>query len=79
MQLHIDSDVVAYLIAPKARSRTNGYHCFGNKDGKLFNLSIFILAKVIIKAVMSSAAESEVDNRYINAREAISHIYHLYT
>ena len=69
MQLHIDSDA-AYLVAPKARSRAGGYHYLGNKDGTLFNGPIFILAKVI-KAVMSSAAESEVGALYLNAREAI--------
>ena len=75
MQLHINSDA-AYLVAPKARSRAGGYHYLGNKDGKLFNGPIFILAKVI-KAVMSSAAESEVGGLYLNAREAIILIYTL--
>ena len=50
MQLMIDSDA-AYLVAPKARSRVAGYHYLGNKDGKLFNGPIYVLAK-IIKLVM---------------------------
>ena len=57
MQLMIDSDA-AYLVAPKARNRVAGYHYLGNKDGKLFNGPIYILAKVI-KAVTASAAEAE--------------------
>ena len=73
MQLHIESDA-AYLVAPKGRSRAGGYFYLGNKDGKLFNGAIFILAK-IIKSVMSSAAEAEVGSLYMNAREAIPLIY----
>ena len=69
MQLMVDSDA-AYLVAPKARSRVAGYHYLGNKDGKLFNGPIYVLAK-IIKAVMSSAAEAECGGLYINAQEAI--------
>ena len=73
MQLHIGSDA-AYLVALKVRSRAGGYHYLGNKDGTLFNGPIFILAKVI-KAVMSSAVESEVGGLYLNAREAICLTY----
>ena len=73
MQIHIESDA-AYLVAPKGRNRAGGYFYLGNKDGKLFNGAIFILAK-IIKAVMSSAAEAEVGSLYMNAREAIPLIY----
>ena len=57
---------VAYLVAPKARSRANGFHYLGNKDKRLLNGSITIIAKNI-KAVMSSAAEAEVRALYINA------------
>jgi len=69
MILTIDSDA-AYQVAPKSRSRAAGYHFFGNKDGKLFNGPIFILAK-IIKNVMASAAEAETGGLYMNAQEAI--------
>ena len=58
----------AYLVCPNARSRMGGYHFLGNKDRKLFNGPLLVLAK-IIKNVMSSAAESEVGALYINARE----------
>ena len=43
MILHIDSDA-AYLVCPQARSRAAGYHYLGNKDGKLFNAPVFVLA-----------------------------------
>ena len=69
MQLMVGSDA-AYLVAPKARSRLAGYHYLGNKDGKLFNGPIYVLAK-IIKAVMSSVAEAECGGLYINAQEVI--------
>ena len=62
----VDSDAT-YLVAPKARSRAAGYHYLENKDGKLFNRPIYVLAK-IIKAVMSSAAEAECGRLYINAQ-----------
>ena len=52
------------------RSRAAGYFYLGNKDDKLFNGSIFIIAK-IIKAVMSSAAEAECGGLFLNAQEAI--------
>ena len=57
----------AYLVCPKARSRMGGYHFLGNKDRKLFNGPLLVLAK-IIKNVMTSAAESEVGALYMNAR-----------
>jgi hypothetical protein len=69
MILTIHSDA-AYLVAAMARSRAAGYHFFGNKDGKLFNGPIFVLAK-IIKNVMGSAAEAETGGLYMNAQEAV--------
>ena len=69
MILTIDSDA-AYLVAKKARSRAAGYFYLGNKDGKLFNGPMFVLSK-IIKAVMSSAAESECGALCVNAHEAV--------
>ena len=59
-----------YLVCPNARSRMGGYHFLGNKDHKLFNGPLLVLAK-IIKNVMSSAAESEVGGLYMNAREDV--------
>jgi hypothetical protein len=70
MILYVVSDA-AYLVCPKARSRAGGYHYLGNKDGKLFNAAIFVLAKVI-KNVMASASESEVGSLFMNGQEAIS-------
>jgi hypothetical protein len=67
MILQGDSDA-AYLVCPEAKSRAGGYHFIGNKDGKLFNGPIMVLAK-IIKNVMSSAAEAEVAALFMNAQE----------
>ena len=47
-----------------------GFHFLGNKDGKLFNGPILVLAKVI-RNVMASAAESEVGGLFMNAQEAV--------
>ena len=44
MILTIDSDA-AYLVAPKARSRAGGFHYLDNKDKRLINGSIAIIAK----------------------------------
>ena len=67
MILTIHSDA-AYQVAAKSRSRAAGYHFFSNKDGKLFNGPIFVLAK-IIKNVMASAAEAETGGLYMNAHK----------
>jgi hypothetical protein len=69
MILTIHSDA-AYQVAAKSRSRAAGYHFFSNKDGKLFNGPIFVLAK-IIKNVMASAAEAETGGLFMNAQEAV--------
>jgi len=57
----------AYLVCPNARRRMEGYPFLGNKDRKLFNGPLLVLAK-IIKNVMASAAESEVGALCMNAR-----------
>ena len=67
--LTLDSDA-AYLNAPKARSRAGGYHYLGNRDGKLFNGLIYVLAKVI-KAVMSAALEVECGALFINPQHTV--------
>ena len=72
MQLQIISDA-AYLVAKMARSRAGGYHFLGNRDGKLFNGPIYVLAK-IIKRVMASASEAECDGLFMNAQEAVPFI-----
>ena len=72
MQLEIDCDA-AYLVASKSRSRAAGYHHLGNYYGKLFNVPIYVLAKVI-KAVMSSESEAESESIFLNAGEALQYI-----
>ena len=69
MILCIDSDA-SYLVEPEARSRMGGFHYLGNRDGKLFNGPILVLAK-IIRNVMASAAEAEVGGLFMNAQEAV--------
>ena len=69
MILFIDSNA-AYLVEPEAKSRAGGFFYLGNKDGKLLNGSILILAK-IIKFVMASAAEAEIAALFMNAKLAI--------
>jgi hypothetical protein len=69
MILCIDSDA-SYLVAAMARSRAGGFFYLGNKDQKLFNGSISVIAK-IIKNVMSSAAEAEIAALFLNAKHSI--------
>jgi hypothetical protein len=69
MIITINSDA-AYQVAAKSRSRASGYRYLGNLDGKLFNGTISILAK-IVKSVMQSAAEAECGGLYMNAKEAV--------
>ena len=70
MVLAVHSDA-SYLSESKARSRAGG-HFFCTKD-ELFpaNNGAVLAVSQIIKAVMSSAAEAELDILYINCREAI--------
>ena len=69
MILHIDSNA-AYLFESGARSRAGRFFYLGNKNGKLINGFILILAKVI-KFVMSSAAEAEIAALFMNAKLAV--------
>ena len=46
MIIVVDSDA-AYLVEPEAKRRAGGFFYLGNKDGKLINGSILILAKII--------------------------------
>lgn len=54
----------------KACSCAGGYNYLRNKDGKLFNDPIYILAKVI-KPVMSAASETECGALFINAPKVV--------
>eukprot|EP00536_Pseudo-nitzschia_multiseries_P010168 jgi/Psemu1/25220/gm1.25220_g len=67
MILRADSDVV-YLVSHGMRSRAGGYHYLRDKDGKMFNGPILVLAK-IIKNVMVSAVKAEVASLFINVQE----------
>ena len=69
MILNFDSDA-SYLVKPESRSIMGGFHFLKNKDGKLFNGPILVLAKVI-RNVMASATEAEVGGLFINAQEAV--------
>ena len=77
MKLYVASDMIlfidsnaAYLVEPEAKSRAGGFFYLGNKDGKLINGSILILAK-IINVVMASAAESEIAALFMVAKSAV--------
>lgn len=59
---------VAYIVEPKSRRRTGGYHYLGNRTGTQFNGPIYVPDK-IIKAVMISVTEAEVDRLYMNAAQ----------
>ena len=74
VKLYVASDMIlfinsnaAYLVKPKAKSRAGGFFYFGNKDSKLINRSILILAK-LIKFVMVSATKSEIAASFMNAK-----------
>ena len=69
MILRSDSDA-AYLVAPEARSCAGGYHWVSNYAHTQFNGPVHVLAKVI-KNVMASAMEAEIEGLYMNAQLAI--------
>ena len=70
MQLHIDSDV-AYLVAPKAKSRVAGCFYFSNKTSNPpINATIHI-EYALLKHVDSSAAEAETGGIFHNTKSAI--------
>ena len=70
MVLAVHSDT-SYLSERNATSRVGG-HFFMSKDVEVppNNGAVHNIAK-IIKALMSSAAEAELEGLYINAREAV--------
>jgi hypothetical protein len=71
MILHIHSDA-SYLSKNEAKSRAGGFFYYmGNNnknDKKLTNGAILIVSKVL-KHVMSSAAEAEIGEVFISAKE----------
>ncbi len=71
MKLAIHSNA-SYLSEPKARSRAGG-HMFlaGTEEIPINNRAVLSIFQ-IIKAVMSSAAEAELDGLFINLKTAVS-------
>ena len=70
MKLAGHSDA-GYLNEPKSRSRAGGHFYMSNDAEHPPNNGAVLNIAQIIKAVMSSAAESELGALYINAREAV--------
>ena len=67
LQVHSDA---AYLVAANSRSRMAGYHFLGDKQRKMFNGPILVLAKIICN-VMASASEAKIGGLFMNAQQAI--------
>jgi hypothetical protein len=70
MILHIQSDA-SYLSENEAKSRAGGFFYMGsdtNTYNKLTAGAILIISK-LLKHVMSSVAESEIGEVFINAKE----------
>ena len=70
MVLTVHSDA-GYLNEPGARSRFGGHFFMSNNDPVPENNGGVLTVAQIIKAVISSAAEAELEALYINAREVI--------
>ena len=69
MILHVDSNT-AYLVEPGAKSRAGGYFYFPNHINPKLNVLIHCLF-TLIKAVMSSVAEAELGNLFLNATNVV--------
>ena len=70
MVLAVHSDA-SYLNEAKARSRVGGHHFLTANDPIPTNNGAVLNISQIIKAVMSSAAESELGALFINAKHAV--------
>jgi hypothetical protein len=71
MSSYVTRDMILTIHSePEARNIAGGFFYLGNKDGKLINGSILIIAK-IIKNVVSSASKAEFSALFINARAAL--------
>ena len=66
---HLDA---AYLVAPEVRSRAGSYIYLGNEEinKQIIDGPITIITK-IIKAVMSSAVETELAALYMNPKDLV--------
>jgi hypothetical protein len=70
MVLAIHSDA-SYLSEPKARSRAGGHFFMSENDEFPTNNGAVLNVAVLIKNVMSSAAEAELGAMFINAKQAV--------
>ena len=70
MVLSAHSDA-SYLSESKSRSRSGGHFFMSNNSPIPANNGAIVTIYQIIKAVMSSAAEAELGDLFINCREAI--------
>jgi hypothetical protein len=71
MQLKIHSDA-SYLSEPKAKSRIGGYfYLGGNTDSRIKPLSNgpLLCHTTVLKPVVSSVAEAEFGELFVNAKE----------
>jgi hypothetical protein len=71
MKLAIRSDA-SYLLEPKACSRAGGHMFMAGTEEIPINNGAVLNISLIIKAVMSSAAEAELGALFINAKTAVS-------
>ena len=70
MVLSIHSDAI-YLSETNTRSRVGGYLLLSKDDPVPHNNGSILIVSQIIKKIMSSTAEVDLGDRYINAHEAI--------
>ena len=66
----IHSDA-SYLSKPKAHSRVGGHFFMSENDGFPSNNGAVLNVAVLIKNIMSSAAEAELGAMFINAKQAV--------
>jgi hypothetical protein len=61
----------SYLLETNARSRAGGHFFMSNNNAIPSNNGAILTILQIIKTVMSSATEAEIEVPYINCKEAI--------
>ena len=64
----------SYLIKPGARSRAGGHFFLSNDATMPSNNGALLNVENVIKAIMTSGAESEIGTMFINARESVPQI-----
>jgi hypothetical protein len=70
MKLNIHSDA-SYLSEREAKSRAGGFFYMGSNNDKtniITNGTILIIS-IVLKHIMSSAAEAEIDAVFLNAKK----------